>query len=195
MPRRANTDEAAISAVRWVDILTPAAPAHLLVALAAIHRPARARLERHFGVDAAVGALHLVHLFRAATIVAGSASRAAPAARSTVTAAAVAAAAAIAAAVTTATLAALTGRPAIGAARRLAKATSLVEFLFTCGKGELLAAIAASQRPVSKRTHGTLPKRLCQPGTIGVTEASYRESKFLRTELRVCYQIPVLSYW
>jgi hypothetical protein len=67
--------------------------------------------------------------------------------------------------------------------------------LFTCGEGELLAAIAARQRPVSKRTHGILPKRLCQPGTIGVTEASYRESKFLRTKLRACYQIPVLSYW
>jgi hypothetical protein len=67
--------------------------------------------------------------------------------------------------------------------------------LFTCGEGELLAAIAARQRPVSKRTHGILPQRLCQPGTRGVTEASYRESKFLRSKVRVCYQIPVLSNW
>ena len=87
-------------------------------------------------------------------------------------------------------------RPNLASNRsRIAETTGLVEFLFTCGEGELLAAIAARQRPVSKRTHGILPKRLCQPGTIGVTEASYRESKFLRTKLRACYQIPVLSYW
>ena len=177
-----------LPAVRLAEILAPAATAHLLVAITAIHRPAGARLERHLGVDAAVGALHFVHLFRAAAaIAAGSAARTAPAA--------ITAAAAIAIAVRTAALAALAGCTAVGAAARIAETTGLVEFLFPCGKGELLAAIAARQCPVSKRTHGILPQRLCQPGTRGVTEASYRESKFLRSKVRVCYQIPVLSYW
>jgi len=186
-----------LPAVRLAEILAPAATAHLLVAITAIHRPAGARLERHLGVDAAVGALHLVHLFRAAAaIVAGSAARTAPAAaRSAVAAAAITAAAAIAITVATAGLAALAGCPAVGAAGGVAETSGLVEFLFTCGEGELLAAVAARQRPVSKRTHGILPQRLCQPGTRGVTEASYRESKFPRSKVRVCYQIPVLSYW
>jgi hypothetical protein len=170
----------------------PAAPAHLLVAITAIHRSARAGLKRHFGIDTAVSALHLVHLLcAAAAIVAGPASRTAS---TTARSAGPAAIAAIATAVATATLAAFAGCPAVGAAGRIAETTGLVEFLFTCGEGELLAAISARQRPVSKRTHGILLTQLCQPGTIGVTEASYRESKFLRLKLRVCYQIPVLSY-
>jgi hypothetical protein len=186
-----------LPAIRLVEILAPAAPAHLLVAITAIHRPAGTRLERHFGVDAAVGALHFVHLFRAAAaIVAGSAARTARAAgRSTVAAATITAAAANAITIAAASLAALAGCPAVSATGGIAETSGLVEFLFTCGEGELLAAITARQRPVSKRTHGILPQRLCQPGTRGVTEASYRESKFLRSKVRVRYQIPVLSYW
>ena len=106
----------------------------LLEAVSAVHGAIASRLERHFGLAAAVRALRRIHLARARRVAAAAPSATVPAAATTTIAAG-----------------SLAGTPAVRAALRLVRETTTrVEFLVVGCEDELRSTIDAGQISVGE---------------------------------------------